>query len=304
MSITQKQSDEKVRFSKFGTYLIEEVLIYKQLVPFNNEAEDFGFNKLKFDELVEGKIIDTSGETEEKTANKLSIAEFCAMYCGTTKAYAIKIGNLDLAAQMSYGKSDVLKMKDTEVLGFVNKLVKTITPLLTDIVFITYGITALKLGALGTLATKFNGEIGHSGLVVHGGTVANDNLNDLIKLMQGNIDMMGLLLPSFQLLHPDFVAGFYLNSRTVELGVRHGGITGNVTLESTGAALADIKVEIVGTLKNVLTDVLGEFAIIKVSPCKAIVQASGAGVKTQQKVHIFHKGRIEELDFVMEAIKE
>ncbi len=302
MSITQKQSDEKVRFTKFGTYLKDELLVYKLLLPFKNEAEEYETNYLKFDDIAEGKIINTSGETEEKLDNKEAIAKFCALYCGTTRAYALKIDNKDLAAQMFYSKSDIMKMKDGEVLGFVNKVVKIITPLLTDIVFMTYGITALKLGALGTLAINFNKEIGHSGLVVHGGTVANDNLNDLIKLMQGNIDMMDLLLPNFQESHPDFVAGFHLNSKTIDLGVRHGGVTGNITLETTGEALADIKVEIVGTEKNDITDVMGDYGIIKVSPCKAMVQASGAGVKTQQKVHTFHKGRIEGLDFVMEAI--
>ena len=66
------------------------------------------------------------------------------------------------------------------------------------------------LSDLGTLATNFNKEIGHSGLVFHGAMGANDNLNDLIKLIQGNIDMMDLLLPNFQVSHPDFVAGFHL----------------------------------------------------------------------------------------------
>lgn len=304
MALTQKQSDEKARFAKLGIFLIDEVLIYKSLLPFKNEADDFETNYLKFDDLAEGKIIDTSGETEEKTANKLSIAESCALYCGTTRAFAKKIGNLDLAAQMWYSKSDILDMKDTEVLGFVNNLVKTITPLLADIVFKTYGITALQLSDLGTLATTFNGEIGHAGMVIHGATVSNRNLNDVIKLLQGNIEMMSLLLPNFQKLQPDFVAGFNLNSKTIDLGVHHGGVMGKITLETTGAALSDIKVEIVGTLKNDISDVLGEYAIIKVSPCTAIVQASGDGVVMQQKVHTFHRGKIEQLDFVMVAIKE
>ena len=302
MALTQKQSDEKARFAKFGKFLIDEVLIYKKLVPFKNEADDFATNYLKFDELAEGKVIDTSGETEEKTANKLSIAEFCALYCGTTKAYAKKIGNLDLAAQMSYSKSDILEMKDGEVLGIVNKVVKIITTLLDDVVFKTYGITALQLSDLGALAIKFNGEIGHAGLVIHGATVANSNLNDVIKLLQGGIEMMSLLLPNFLLLYPDFVEGFNLNSKTIDLGVHHGGVTGNITLEKTGEALADIKVEIVGTLKNDTTDLLGNYAIIKVNSSTVMIQASGDGVVTQQKVHTFHRGRIETLDFIMVSI--
>jgi len=301
MALTQKQSDEKARFAKFGKFLTDEVLIYKKLVPFKNEADDFATNYLKFDGLAEGKIIDTSGETEEKTANKLSIAEFCALYCGTTKAFAKKIGNLDLAAQMSYSKSDVLDMKDTEILGFVNNLVKTITPLLDDVVFKTYGITVVQLSDLGTLATNFNKVIGHAGLVIHGATVANSNLNKVIKLLQGSIEMMSLLLPNFQLLYPDFVAGFNLNSKTIDLGVHHGGVKGNITLEISGEALNGIKVEIVGTLKNDTTDVLGDYAIIKVYSGTANIQASGDGVKTQQKVHTFHRGRIETLDFIMKG---
>ena len=41
-------------------------------------------------------------------------------------------------------------MKDTEALGIVNIVVKTITPLMDDVVFKLYGITALQLSDLGT----------------------------------------------------------------------------------------------------------------------------------------------------------
>ena len=302
MAYTQSQSNEKTRFSHLKVYFGETEAIYKKMVPFNNEVTAFGTNLAYLDTLGEDKIIDTSGDTEQKTAEKLSIATKVALYCGNTKAFAITSGNKDLAAQMSYSKSAILEMKDTEILGFVNNLVKTITPLLEDIVFKTYGITALLLGDLGTLATKFNGEIGHAGVIVHGGTVANDNIDATIKLIHGNIDMMELLLPNFQLLNPDFVTGFNLNAKTIELGVQHGGVIGKVTMEKTGAELEGIKVEIVGTLKNDVTNVVGDYGIIKVKPCTKIVEASGLGVVTQHKVHTFHRGRIETLDFVMVSI--
>lgn len=297
MILTQAQNNEKTRFSHLIVYFGENDVVIKTIIPFNNEVTSFKSNYYKLDTLSEGKIIETGGTTEQKTEDKLSIAIASSLYCGTTKAYAIKIGNKDLEAQMSYSKSDIIEMKDAEVLGFVNNLMKTITPLLEDVVFKTYGITTLLLGALGTLATKFNGEIGLASNVVNSGTVADDNIDEVIKLMHDNIDMMELLVPNFQLLNPDFVAGFHLNAKTVDLGVHHGGVTGNVTLEKTGAALSDIKVEIVGTLKNDTTDVLGDYAIIKVKSCKVIVQASGPNVVTQQKVHTFHRGRIDPLDF-------
>ena len=190
-------------------------------------------------------------------------------------------------------------MKDTEILGFVNKIVKIITPLLEDVVFKTYGITAVLLGAYSTLATTFNGQIGLVSTIVNSGTVANDNIDATIKLIHGNIGMMGLLLPTFQLLNPNFVTGFNLNAKVVDLGVHHGGVTGNITLESTGEALVDIKVEILDTLKTDTSDLLGNYSIIKIKPCTAIIQVSGRNVVTQKVTHTFHKGRIDTLNFKM-----
>ena len=304
MKYTQSQNDEKTRATKLKTYLIDEVLIYKNLIPFNNEAEDLGTNLTTLDTLFEGKVIETGGITEQKAADKLSIAMTGVILCGATKAYATKIGDKDLMAKMSYSMSDIEDMKDSEILGFVKKIVKIITPLLDDIVYKTYGITAIQLGAYSTLATHFNGQIGLVGTIVNSGTVANDNIDTTIKLIHGNIDMMELLLPTFQLLHPNFVAGFHLNAKTVDLGVHHGGFQGKITLETTGADLEGIKVEIIGTSKADTSDLLGDYSIIKVKPCTAIIQISGPKVVTQKITHTFHKGVIDTLDFKMESLKE
>ena len=297
--LTQIQSNEVAKFNKMGIYFSNQSAIVDTYEPFETEVTAFAADLVILNGFVPDKNATAVGTTDQKSLDKVKIATKLSQVCQKTKAYAIVTGNTTLQAQMNATKSDIIKMKETDIMGYVTTIVKLVTPLLTLALFIPYGITTASLGAITTLSISYNGLIGKASVDESGNAVANDKIDAQITKMQLEKETMDLLVSEFMTLNPDFVAGYLLNTKTINIGVHHTGVFGKITDKETEIGLGDAIVVLEGTKKIVLGNLLGEYTISTVPPKLYTVTANVLGYVPQSKVFKIQRGAILELDFEM-----
>ena len=299
--LTQIQSNEETRFNKMGIFfgLTSSVTIIATYPPFQTRVTAFGIDLAYLNSLTPGKNADASGVTDGKTEDKLAIAVSLSQVCQKTKAYAIVTGNTMLKAQMQASKSSILKLKDSDIMGFVTTIVTLVTPLLPLALFVPYGITATYLATITSASVAYNGLIGQAGVDESGNAIANDKIDAQIKKMQLEKETMDLLLSGFLPTYPDFIAGYKLNSKTINIGVHHNGITGDITDSITSVGIGDAVVQLVGTEKITISNLLGVYSITIVPSKLYTVTVTAIGYVTQSKVVKIIKGQIITLDFEM-----
>lgn len=300
--LTQTQSNEVTKFSKLGIYLANESAIVDTYAPFETAVGVFAADLIVLNGLTPGKNADASGTTEDKTLDKIKIATNLAFVCQKTKAYAIATGNSTLQVQMKATKSSIMAKKETDIMGYVTTIVGLVTPLLGLALFIPYGITTASLATITTWSVTYNGLIGKASVDESGNAIANDKIDAQIKKMQLVKNTMDLLLSEFMPLNPDFVAGFILNSKNSITGVHHNGVKGLITEFGTNKGVGDAVVQLMGTDKITLGDLLGNYLITIVSPKLYVISVTAFGYVPQTKVVKIEKGEIIELDFELVKI--
>jgi hypothetical protein len=200
---------------------------------------------------------------------------------------------------MDFNASDIFRLKDADLLPFVSHARGLITPLLTNVDYIPYGVTASALEDIVTDAQKFNDLIGVANVDTSGNTVANKNINAAIKKLQGNVAQFDLLIGYMASANPDFATGFRINSAIDSTGVRHTGVEGLVTYN--GVPLAGAIVKLANTTKTVITDINGFYSLIKVMPGDYSVEVSANGHGGKAVIQRIARGKITKLDFELVA---
>ena len=296
--LTQNQAREYNRFKKLGTYFGAETTVYSSFVPFAEEVANFGSNFENLENLIPDKTEIASGITIDKTTLKQEVAIATALVCRKTRSYALRFDLPELAAQTNTYDAKIFKMKDADIMGYATSVVNLLTPLLTDTNYVPYGVTVSSLDAISELATNFNNLIGAAQESSSGNTIANTAINTTIDLLRTNITHFDLLIDEFQGTNPGFVQGFHINSAVDNVGVRHSGIEGTVR-NSNGQAVANATVQLEGTTKKAVTDLLGLYHLDRVPPGDYVVNVSADGYTQQQVMHHISRGKIDELDFYL-----
>jgi hypothetical protein len=294
--LTQKQAREYNRFKKLGTYLGAQTTVYSSFVPFAEEVSSFSNNFADLEGLIPGKTENGTGITTDKSSLKREVATSLALVCRKTRAYALRFDLPELAAQMNTTDDRIFRMKDADILGYAISTVNILTPLLTNADYIPYGITASSLDAITAQANSFNNLIGAAQESDSGNTVANTAIDEAIDVLRTNITHFDLLVDEFETDNPGFVQGYHINSSVDKVGIRHSGIEGTVR-NSNGQALFNATVELEGTTKKAVTDLLGRYRLDRVIPDDYLVNVSANGYTPQQLLHHISRGKMDELDF-------
>ena len=294
--LTQRQAREYNRFKKLGTYLGGQTTVYSSFVPFAEEVNSFGNNFENLEELIPGKTENGTGITTDKATIKREVATSLALVCRKTRSYALRFDLPELAAQTNTNDTKIFRMRDADIMGYATSIVNLLTPLLTDANYIPYGITAPSLEAIATQANSFNNLIGAAQESDSGNTIANTAIDDAIDVLRTNILHFDLLVNEFDTENPGFVQGYHINSSVDNVGVRHSGIEGTVH-NSVGQALFNATVQLEGTTKKAVTDLLGRYRLDHVIPDDYLVNVSANGYTPQQLVHHISRGKMDELDF-------
>ena len=256
---------------------------------------------LKFifkEDLVPDKQVITNGITAGKRELKQKIAAATALVCRKTMAYAVRYNNPALAAQTNTSESDITRMKDADLPGYVQAVKTIIETVLGNTDYAAYGVTQATLDALLADAQVFNEMIGAADVVMSGGTVANAAINRAIDKLRGNIKQFGLLVDEFTLSNPEFVQGYHINSQADNTGTRHSGIEGRVHNQNN-EAISGAEVQLEGAGKNAVTDMNGFYRIKRVRDGDYNLVCSAEGFTAKTVMHHITRGKIDELNFVL-----
>lgn len=295
--LTQKQSNELNRANKLQIFLLLFLDIFKNFIPFKNIYDSFNTNYNTLQAEAKNKSKPAISNTDLKLQMKKALAVTLGLVLSTTLEYAKAFGTTVMQANVKYSESEIFKMKDGDILTFVQQLIKAVytDALFLDTDFITFNITKAQIDTILLNAQAFNKKIGETDVIDSGSTIANANMDAAIALIHGNIVSMDNLVGNIGILNPDFEAGYYKNSMLEVLGTRHEGMEGTVYRNLVPVKGAVVKID--GTDKTAVTDANGHYSLIKVRPDTYTATAtSDSGHTATNSVVVRHK-HIDTVDF-------
>ncbi len=295
--LTSIQTREYNRFSTTKNFLIEHLGSYKDFLPFKTETDAFilGFGALT--NLIQGKMVDSTGVTTTKKELKERVANDMGQVNNKARAYALKAANNELAAQVSDTASTIIRFRDADLLGYVQSIRALLMPLVDDTEFKAYNITQAKLDMIVNTATDFNALIGEAREDDSDNAMVNSQINAQINIMRGYIDQMDLLVSEFDESDPAFVEGYKYNTKVVDSGVRHSGIEGMI-MKFDGEPIANAEIWLEGTGKKAVSDLRGKYRIVEVRPDDYTVIAK-TNEREKSQVFKIERGKVLKLDIVI-----
>lgn len=198
---------------------------------------------------------------------------------------------------MNTNESAIYDKKDEGIQGYYQMVADTITPLLTDDNYIKYGVNQETLDAIGKQVDRFHGMIGLSTVNASGYTTANSELDGYLKDIAANVEQFDLLVEDFADDYPQFVQGYYINSRLGDDVMRHNGIQGTVTIKQTGVPVKGAVITLEGTDKTALTDITGNYRLTEMKPGFYYVVVQADGFANVRLLHRIVKSVVEKLNF-------
>ena len=297
--LNEVQTRNYDRCQKLHLFLGENQPVYNPYVPFSKEAQNSTLNFGLFQEFTIKKNTNGTEITLEQKELKNRLAEQVSNICGTATVYAEQNNNPKLATAMAISKSTINNLKDPDVYGRVQDVVNALQPLLTDAHFMEFDITGVMLGALMNDATTFRDNIKKSSVVETGGSIANKNINEVIKMLDKNVKTFDRLVVKFSAAHPDFVAGYRINAALENAPVRNTGIEGVITDESTGKPVVNALVKIPKREKETVTDKNGKYSIISIYPGNYEMEVSAPGFGTKTVSVRITRGKIASMYFAL-----
>lgn len=268
--------------------------IIHEYPPFSDEATLFTQNNKRLVDLVSGKDVDGKGITTDKDKLKKLFAMKCAIICTRATAYAVKIGDNNLRNAVFHSESDVYRSKESDVLGFANRLSETITPLFSNDTFNRYAVTKDMLTEVVEMATKFNSTIGQATIVNSGSTYASKAINEVLALIRTNVKQFSMLINFFEEKHPGFVTDYYTAAAINDSGIHHNGIAGIITNAATGEAISGATVIGEGKNKIAFSNLVGDFKLAKIRSGLRRFTFTCPGYESQTITVKLSRGKTEE----------
>ena len=292
---SKRQARYLLRAQMIKVYFDKNDKLVVVYVPLKEELTLFLENLGLVESYLPQKDTKGKGQTTGKDVTKKLVAKESSTVCGFAKSYALAVGDTELEEAMGCCYSDVLKMKDTELLGWVTKQYDLLSPLVDDAVFAKYGVTEELLETLLTDAKAFNEKIGQGKVTNNDSYVANANINKAIAALNKNIKQFDLLVQFFAKTNPDFVSGYLLNKKLNDAGVKHSGVAGVVVKKGTTEPVEGAVVRLAGTTKEVTSTVTGTYEIIKVKTGDYRLEVLVGDVVVYSVIIHINRGNIQEL---------
>ena len=246
-------------------------------IPFKKECDEYDVNFDLLKSIIPKKDYDTIiGNTSTKTDTKEIIAEDLETMAHQVLAYCTKESKIALAASFHFSQWDIIAIKQEEILPFVSRISKLLTPLLDDAKFMEYQVTSIMLDALMTKAESYNADLGTSETTTNEMGSVNVSINQVIRTMLAEQRQMRLLNAFFKKSNPEFYADLIKNTRPQYPATRATGIHGRV-LNKLGIGLPGLVVRIINTEFSATTDADGYYIIIKLPAGTYTLQTSNEG---------------------------
>jgi hypothetical protein len=112
--------------------------------------------------------------------------------------------------------------------------------------------------------------------------VAYQKIYEITQLLDKNVQQFDRLISKFASTHPDFVAGYHMNSASDNPVLCQTGMEGAINQEIGGMPLSNALVSVAGKRKEVIADSKGKLTIHSMYGCDSemTVAASGFASKT------------------------
>ena len=294
------QNEEFVRGVTFQTHmeLPETKNVFVSFLPFKKRYEGFKDHFGEFQNEAKNKNKSKAG-TVTKAGLKKNISKRLGIYLGFTYDFACDKKNAGLKQRTNFSESDILEMKEGDILEFINTLMKDVytATLLADVDFMTYNITALKLSTLLADAVLYNSMVGTVNADGNSSSSANDKMDAIMNLIHLDFASMDITVKEFEESNPDFVKEYHKNKVLIDTGTRHEGFKGIV--RKNGTLQPESMVEIIGTDK---TTVSGNDASFKMycKPGTIMVQAKNADGDSQTKEVVVTYRNMTDVNFDLE----
>ncbi len=290
-------------FNNLEFFFGENKDVFSKNVPVQKWVERLINNNKAIVALSTTKGTGSEGATEAKDNLKETIATNAGTVCSYAADYAVETGNTDLFSLVNYSSYDVIRLRDSEVLGFINGVVTAITPLVSLPDFKDYIVTAEDLSTLSKDANDFNNNLGKNKLIINNSHVASHDIDALIKNNRNVIIRLDKLIPNFKKDAPKFVAAYYKAKRIDDTGVRHSGIRG-IIVNNTGTPVEGATVTLVGkkNTKGTTTGSDGSFEIVKFLFGKAKLTIAAPGFDSITTDVTITRGKIIECDCRLQSV--
>ena len=256
--------------------------------------------------LLPEKMKNTVIITETKNENRLALENKYKTICDITLAFANKTENNGLAAAMKLGSTNIHSVADLNFKVTIENINTAITPIIADVEYVKFGITALMLSKGLTDATAFLASLGSNRQAVESVSVATLAVEKLFIPLRGDKTYIDLTMQYFNPIggiQPD--EKFY-NSITSSLMINqlahtHTLLDGHVYfMDGTEKkVIKGAQVKNVTTGKLAVSDLLGYYNLAKFRGGVFEFEISAPGYKTITVVITIVMGKHLTMDFIL-----
>jgi len=162
----------------------------------------------------------TAGATSTKKAKREEMTEQAAVLAAKMKALGSDTNDDRLLEIADYKRTDLNKMRDTQLLPVIQGLINTADAYAAALV--PYGVAAADIAALGTKMTEYNAAFGSKESAFDVKGAAYPALLNLFK--QADVlleDKLDNLMEGFKTTDNEFYNQYQLAREIIDLGVRH-----------------------------------------------------------------------------------
>lgn len=300
LNVVQKR--ELTRSENTVNYCNKNTDRYKGFKAFERKLEELIGNISSITALIPARSASGEGDTTKKRVSKADIATAVNDICSLVIPYALDIEDATLYNAVNFTTSDVVRLADVAVLGFVNTLVGVVRPLIGRPDFADYPLSNEQLEALSANAAKFNSTISDAKIIDKDSSIASANIDALLAASRLIIRKLNKLVNYLKKTQPGFVTGFRSATALVNTGIHHSGVRG-IILSTTGLPVEGASVVLQGKInsKATVSKIDGGYEISKFISGKAILTITATGYDSQAVGVTIIRGKMAEFNGSLQA---
>ncbi len=304
-TLNADQSRHLKCYQETANFFTKNASKYALRKPIQIQVNSLTDNNKKITDLIPSRSQDGEAATGEKRDLKGDIATAVDYICSSASVYALEIKDKTLYNAVNYTATDVVRMRDGEVNGFVITITGAITPLLSNPDFLEYDVTAEDIENLTKNAAAYNDSLGDNKIIDNNSSIASANIDALLLANSIILTKLTKLMVYFKTTDPAFYQGYQKVIIIDKSGIHHTGIRGVATNRDSQAPLKDVTIVYHGKTpdknKTTITDSKGVYELIKLIPGERTFTFTVPGYDSQTITVKLIRGAILTLNITLQA---
>lgn len=297
--LTQKQAQRLGRSKKISQLFKSNIILVNTYIPLKIAVNAFDNLIISIDPESDKKSTNTKGITSTKQGDKLAVATYYERICAAAFMFCSAPGSTltELMPGFKYVEWQIVRMKDEDIVGFVDRVNRQITEQLMPLAgFDVYNVSPADLTEGKNLATKFSNWIGKADELGGAKTAANQEIDKTLDQLDDMIEQqLETGMKQFKTSQPAFYNAFQALNKIDNLGTRFTGVGGDVTLD--GQPVNGATIALTGQTKTAVSNLLGRYELIRVRPGLTEMTCTLPTGETKSQVVKIKKARTIEVDW-------